>query len=131
MRELRGEICFGLEENPAIKQQIVVSRSFGSRVTCLQDMQMAVAGFAARAGEKLRQEKQYCRAINVFIRTSPFSPQDVPYASQATEKLLVATQDSGTSLRLLSVLWFASGEMDTGLQRRGLCLLIFLVAKPN
>ncbi|WP_275956678.1 hypothetical protein [Klebsiella pneumoniae] len=35
---------------------------------------MAITGFAARAGEKLRQEKQHCRAISVFIRTSPFSP---------------------------------------------------------
>lgn len=47
---------------------------------------MAITGFAARAGEKLRQEKQHCRAISVFIRTSPFSPRDAPCASQATER---------------------------------------------
>lgn len=55
---------------------------------------MAITGFAARAGEKLRQEKQQCRAISVFIRTSPFSPWDAPCASQAAENLLTATQDS-------------------------------------
>lgn len=109
VRELRGEICFGLDENPATKQQIVVSRSFGTRVTSLQEMQMAITGFAARAGEKLRQEKQHCRAINVFIRTSPFSPRDAPYASQATEALLVATQDSrdiiAAAQRALTRIW--------------------------
>ncbi|WP_430734499.1 hypothetical protein [Klebsiella pneumoniae] len=46
---------------------------------------MAITGFAARAGEKLRQEKQHCRAISVFIRTSPFSPRDAPCASRATD----------------------------------------------
>ncbi|HCI6346682.1 TPA: DUF4113 domain-containing protein, partial [Klebsiella pneumoniae] len=109
VRELRGEICFGLDENPATKQQIVVSRSFGVRVTSLQEMQMAITGFAARAGEKLRQEKQHCRAISVFIRTSPFSPRDAPYASQATETLLVATQDSrdiiAAAQRALARIW--------------------------
>ncbi|MGK5691087.1 DinB/UmuC family translesion DNA polymerase, partial [Klebsiella pneumoniae] len=35
---------------------MVVSRSFGERVTSFQEMQMAITGFAARAGEKLRQE---------------------------------------------------------------------------
>ncbi|EPU5042107.1 DUF4113 domain-containing protein [Klebsiella pneumoniae] len=89
--------------------QIVVSRSFGERVTSFQEMQMAITGFAARAGEKLRQEKQHCRAISVFIRTSPFSPRDAPCASQATETLLVATQDSrdiiAAAQRALARIW--------------------------
>ncbi|MCG2947093.1 DNA polymerase V subunit UmuC, partial [Escherichia coli] len=99
VRELRGEACFSLEESPPAKQQIVVSRSFGQRVEALADMQQAITGFAARAAEKLRGERQYCRVINVFIRTSPYSVRDTQYANQATEKLTVATQDSRTIIQ--------------------------------
>lgn len=94
VRELRGEPCFSLEENPPAKQQIVVSRSFGQRIKSLADMQQAITGFAARAAEKLRNERQYCRVISVFIRTSPYAVRDTQYANQATEKLTIATHDS-------------------------------------
>jgi len=94
VRELRGESCFALQEHPVTKQQIVVSRSFGQRVTSLDEMQQAVTGYAAQAAERLRGENQYCKAINVFVRTSPFSINDVQYGNQATEKLLTPTQDT-------------------------------------
>ncbi|MBB6117828.1 DNA polymerase V [Rahnella inusitata] len=94
VRELRGEPCFSLQEHPATKQQIVVSRSFGQRVTSLDEMQQAVTGYAVQAAERLRIEGQYCRAINVFIRTSPFAVNDVQYGNQTTEKLLTPTQDT-------------------------------------
>lgn len=38
VRELRGEVCFALQEHPATKQQIIVSRSFGQRITSLDEM---------------------------------------------------------------------------------------------
>ena len=36
VRELRGQRCLGIENNAAAKKQIVVSRSFGTRVTDLK-----------------------------------------------------------------------------------------------
>ncbi|HHH1742734.1 TPA: translesion error-prone DNA polymerase V subunit UmuC [Yersinia enterocolitica] len=109
VRELRGEVCFSLEEHLPTKQQIVVSRSFGQRITQLSDMQQAITGFAARAAEKLREEQQFCKVINVFIRTSPFAANDVPYSSQATEKLMTSTQDSrdiiAAAQRALARIW--------------------------
>ncbi|MBL5864351.1 translesion error-prone DNA polymerase V subunit UmuC [Serratia fonticola] len=94
VRELRGEVCFALQEHPATKQQIIVSRSFGQRITSLDEMKQAVTGYAARAAEKLRQERQHCRVISVFVRTSPYAVNDIQYSSQATEKLLTPTQDT-------------------------------------
>ncbi|MFZ4210567.1 translesion error-prone DNA polymerase V subunit UmuC [Pantoea endophytica] len=94
VRELRGEPCLALEENDVMKQQIVVSRSFGERVTELNEMQQAITGYAARAAEKLRQEKAYAAIIGVFIRTSPYAINDVQYGNQATEMLVTASQDS-------------------------------------
>lgn len=109
VRELRGEVCFTLEEHPPTKQQIVVSRSFGQRITQLSEMQQAITGFAARAAEKLREEKQFCKVISVFIRTSPFAINDIPYSSQATEKLISSTHDSrdiiAAAQRALARIW--------------------------
>lgn len=54
VRELNGESCIPLEELPPSKQQIVCSRSFGSRVTTKLAMTQALCQYAARAAEKLR-----------------------------------------------------------------------------
>jgi DNA polymerase V len=109
VRELRGEVCFKLEEHPATKQQIVVSRSFGQRITCFDEMQQAITGYAAKAAEKLRNERQYCRVISVFVRTSPYAVNDTQYGNQATEKLITSSQDTrdiiAAAQRALSRIW--------------------------
>lgn len=94
VRELRGEPCFALEENPPAKQQIVVSRSFGERITNLEEMQRAVCGFAVRAGEKIRHEQQHAKVISVFIKSSPFAVKEISYGNVSTVKLLTPTQDT-------------------------------------
>ncbi len=71
VRELNGESCISLEEAPPPKQQIVCSRSFGQRITTYEEMRQAVCQYAERAAEKLRGERQYCRHISTFIKTSP------------------------------------------------------------
>lgn len=109
VRELRGESCLMLDENPATKQQIVVSRSFGKRGTSLDEMQQAITGYAARAGEKLRQEKQFVKVISVFIRTSPYAVNEVQYGNQATEQLVTPTNDTrniiAAAQRALKRIW--------------------------
>ena len=54
--ELRGYPCIGLEEHPSTKKEIVVSRTFGKKVTTLELINEAVSDYAARAAEKLRRE---------------------------------------------------------------------------
>lgn len=93
VRELNGVPCISIEALPA-KQQIIVSWSFGQRVTQLQDMHQAVCQYAERAAEKLRRERQYCRHISVFVRTSPFAPHDPYYANSHSVQLMLATQDT-------------------------------------
>jgi DNA polymerase V len=91
--ELNGQACIGLQEHPEPKRQIISSRSFGDRVTELQPLREAVSQYAARAAEKLRQERQYCRLVQVFIRTSPFSGE--PYYSHSScIELTIPTDDS-------------------------------------
>ncbi|CAM3455456.1 MULTISPECIES: translesion error-prone DNA polymerase V subunit UmuC [Yersinia] len=106
-RELNGIDCISIE-NLSAKEQIIVSRSFGERVTQLQDMRQAVFQYAERAAEKLRQEHQYCRQISVFIRCSPYSPEPY-YGNNANQTLLLATQDTrdivAAAMRGLDTIW--------------------------
>ncbi|EHI2276945.1 Y-family DNA polymerase [Salmonella enterica] len=108
-RELNGESCISLEEAPPPKQQIVCSRSFGERVTTYEAMRQAVCQHAERATEKLREERQFCRHIAVFVKTSPFAVTEPYYGNLASEKLLIPTQDTrdiiAAAVRALDRIW--------------------------
>ena len=109
VRELNGESCIPLEEFAPAKQQIVCSRSFGERITSKVAMQQALCLYATRAAEKLRGERQFCRRISVFIRTSPHAVNEVFYGNSAGEKLNLPTQDTrdiiAVAMRSLDRIW--------------------------
>ena len=94
VRELRGEQCLELEEFSPTKQQIICSRSFGHRVTQYSDMHQAICAYAERAAEKLRGERQFCRFVSVFLRTSPHADNEIYYGNQASVKLLIPSNDT-------------------------------------
>ena len=98
-RELAGVSCLPLEQVPPPRKQILVSRSFGARLTRLEDLQGAVAAFAARAGEKLRRQKLRARAATVFLQTSPFAAAEPFYANGVTLVLDRPTRDTGKLAR--------------------------------
>jgi len=100
VRELRGEPCMELEEFAPVKQQIVCSRSFSSRITEYIYMRQAVCSFAERAAEKLRKERQFCKQIAVFVRTSPHAEGEVFYGNQASRKLLTPSNDTRDIIRV-------------------------------
>jgi DNA polymerase V len=100
VRELRGEPCLELEEFAPVKQQIVCSRSFAGRITEYADMREAVCNYAVRAAEKLRGERQYCRQIGVFIRTSPHAEGEIFYGNQAIGGLQIPTNDTRDIIRV-------------------------------
>lgn len=79
VRELNGLDCIPLQACPPPRQQIVSSRSFGHPVTTAQDLLEAVSSHAARAAEKLRAANQAVSALQVFIGTNPFIPQEPQY----------------------------------------------------
>ncbi|MGR2855284.1 translesion error-prone DNA polymerase V subunit UmuC [Erwinia rhapontici] len=99
-RELRGEPCLGVEEFAPTKQQIMCSRSFGHRITDYEEMHQAICAYAERAAQKLRQEKQFCRFISVFLRTSPHAEGEVFYGNQASGTLLIPSNDTRDILRV-------------------------------
>ncbi|EMN5850629.1 Y-family DNA polymerase [Enterobacter hormaechei] len=109
VRELNGEACISLEEAPPAKQQIVCSRSFGERITSYESLRQAICQYAERAAEKLRGEKQFCRHISVFIKTSPFAVNEAYYGNVASEKLLLPTRDTrdiiNAAVKALDRIW--------------------------
>lgn len=109
VRELNGESCIPLEEFVPAKQQIVCSRSFGERITSKMLMQEALCQYATRAAEKLRKERQFCRRISVFIRTSPHAQGEIFYGNSAGESLTIPTQDTRdvieVAMRSLDRIW--------------------------
>lgn len=111
VRELNGESCISLEDAPPAKQQIVCSRSFGERVTDYDQMRQAICQHAERAAVKLRGERQYCRQVCAFVKTSPFSPGEVYYGNTASESLMTPTRDSrdiiAAAMRALDRIWIS------------------------
>lgn len=94
VRELNGQPCIPLELQPQPKQQIVVSRSFGRKVTDIADLRESIITHVTRAGEKLRREGLMVRVLRVFAHTNSFTEQDPQYYGSSTLTLPYPTQDT-------------------------------------
>ncbi len=109
VRELKGESCLVLEEIAPTKQQIMCSRSFGTKVTHVEQMREAIAQYIARACEKLRQENQQAKVLTVYIQTSPFKIGAEGYSNSATGELVIPSSDTRDfaelAMRLLKRIW--------------------------
>ncbi|HCT9037949.1 TPA: translesion error-prone DNA polymerase V subunit UmuC [Providencia rettgeri] len=108
LRELNGEPCIELEEVRKIKQQILCSRSFGLKVLDIETMRKAVCDYAERAAEKLREEKQRCKIIGLFIQTSRHASGE-DYANSINIKLEYPSSDTrdiiNAAMRGLNTIW--------------------------
>ena len=93
VRELRGEACYGLDENPASKKSIVSSRSFAREVETKEDLGEALSQYVSIAAEKLRSQKSLTSFISVFLHTNYFkeAPQ---YSNCAGRKFLEPTSST-------------------------------------
>lgn len=94
VRELRGESCLALEELIPAKQQIMNSRSFGQYVYELDDLCQAVAHHIGKAAVKLRSQGSLAGAVQVSIRTNPFSAKEPQYQRAVTVPLPTGTDDT-------------------------------------
>jgi len=69
VQELHGISCIKLSDNSVNKKQIMVSRSFGHRVTELQKLQEALTTYVSSAAEKLRAQQSISGGLYVFLHT--------------------------------------------------------------
>lgn len=97
-RELHAWPCLGLEA-PGAKQEIAHTRSFGSPVTALADLESAITEFSAHAARKLRAQNHRSAQVLVFVRTSPFRVQDQQYSRSHVCPLAAPTADTRVIVR--------------------------------
>ena len=85
--ELRGISCQPLELVQSAKKTIISSKSFGQPVMTLTGMKEAVATYLSTAAEKLRSQGSLAGAIQVFISTNIFNPNQPQHVQSMTATL--------------------------------------------
>lgn len=111
--ELQGFSCIDLDEAPAPKKSIVVSRSFGKQVSELEELEEAVSTYITRAAEKLRAQHSVAGHLMVFLNTNRFKegPQYNNAAQMTLSPPTAYTPDLiKTALELLRDLWLPGFE---------------------
>jgi DNA polymerase V len=95
--ELKGICCYSLENNPPVRKSVTVSRMFGKPVKSVEELKEAVASYASRAGEKLREQHLAAGIVTVFVTTSRFIENK--YFNYHTIELAVATNNTMELIR--------------------------------
>ncbi len=109
IHELRGTPCMSLEEIAPARKQIVCAKSFGHPLCKLADIEVALASYTDRVGEKLREQGSVCGAMQVFLLTNAYRPDQPQYSPSITTTIHEATSYSpeliSVALRLLRKIW--------------------------
>ena len=92
--ELRGISCHDIVEEAAPRQSVMVTRSFGRPVTDATELAEAVAMHAARAAEKLREERLVASSLVVLIRTNRHRLDQLQHHADGVEILDPPTDDA-------------------------------------
>lgn len=120
--ELRGLSCLDLEQISP-KKNILSSKSFGKLVTERDQIEEALANYAARACEKLRRQKSKAQGIYVFIRTNPFRERDPQYRNGAMLGLTLPTSDTAQVIAVSKALLKTIYRKGYRYHKTGLMLL--------
>lgn len=94
VQELNGVSCIQMEEASKPRQQIIVSRSFGTMVTGLDELAESIAYYTTRAAEKLRRDGSVAASISVYIHTNPFKEEAPQYNGAITVPLNQPSDDT-------------------------------------
>ena len=92
--ELKGIPCISFEYHKEKRKNCCVSRSFGKKVTELEELKQSITTHCLNAAEKIRADNQTVKKITVFIRTSPFQKNTPYYANKKDMDLAIRTNDS-------------------------------------
>lgn len=128
VNELQGVSCIEIEDTPPSKKQIISSRSFGQRVTELQDLKEAVAMHVQDACKRLRADKSLCGCIIVFAQSNPFD-KNVPFYNQSVSFSFPQPTDCVTDLVE------AASKMITQVHKQGIlfkkCGVVLMCLEPK
>jgi DNA polymerase V len=108
-QELRGIACHELETQPAPKKTTCCSRTFGRAIRDKDQVRDAIAAYAERVAEKIRQSGQVCGAVQVFVATDRFNASMAQHSASASATFMPPTADSraivGMALRIFADIW--------------------------
>ncbi|SED35614.1 DNA polymerase V [Pseudomonas saponiphila] len=140
-RELKGLPCFPfVDGSPERKQQIICSRSFGSKVFALEEMESAVTAFASTAAGKLRAQDSLANCVQVFARTSHFAGGEqygasrimaMPYPTSDTRDIVHAALTGLRSLYRAGPAYAKAGVVLTQFVERGTVTGDLFAPKPR
>ncbi|MDP2100884.1 MAG: Y-family DNA polymerase [Methylotenera sp.] len=94
IRELNGTVCIELEDIIPPKQQIMSSRSFGQSVRDYNSLAESITLYMSTAAVKLRKQQSLAGAVHIYIRTSPFKPDNPQYSNGMTISLPCPSDDT-------------------------------------
>ncbi|WP_290809746.1 DUF4113 domain-containing protein [Ferrovibrio sp.] len=102
VHELNGRPCLQIEELTPARKTTAVTRSFAAPVKNLDALCEAIASFATRAAEKLREHDQEAGLLQVFFHSSPFRAREgkEPWFSRAASHTFAAP--TSDTLQLVS-----------------------------
>ncbi len=120
--ELRGISCIGLDKIMP-KKNILSSKSFGKLITELEEIEEALANYAFRACQKLRNQNSKARGIYVFIKTNKYRMNDPQYRNSATKELPYPSSDSSLIIKTAKLLLREIYQQGFKYQKCGIMLL--------
>jgi DNA polymerase V len=103
-RELNGISCLELETMPPDRKGVMASRSFGSPVELLEELEEALANHVARASEKIRRFGLLATGMEVFLQTNRFrvdQPQYSPGIGRTLDRATHSTSELMATARYL------------------------------
>ena len=100
-KELRGVPCILIDDMPSTKKSICTSRTFGTMVESLSDLERSITMYITRCTEKLRKQSSCSSQGYIFIESNRFR-KDLPYYSIGkTVNFSVPTSDTGEIISYL------------------------------
>ena len=94
LRELKGEQCFLVNEQPQRKKSICTSRTFPKDTDNLNFIEESISNYATRCAEKLRKQKSCARYVSVFLNTNRFKNPGNYYNDFKSMTFDVSTNDT-------------------------------------
>ena len=102
VKELNGESWLELDELQPEAKQVMSSRSFGTRVDNLTELEEAVSFHATNASERMRKKGLYAQAVYVFIQNSPFDQAEY----YAVSKVIALPSPTNNTIKIANAaLW--------------------------
>lgn len=94
--ELEGKSVLTLEDAPAAKKNIAITRSFDGNITTFSEMKERVSTFATVCAEKLRKQNSCCHGVIVYLRKDKYKIESQRYSFYKLETLPYASNSSIT-----------------------------------